>query len=175
MHPCFSSCHAYHVIVLSLRFLTMGFSVLFIQSDKIGKKRVTVLIQCTGSGSEELGKMLLRNYLIELADAPKTFDHIGYVVWSMLCTVDYRSSILRNHDGRFMNSGVFVTTTESEVIDALKKLVARGVKVASCGTVRRHRHHHDPQCLDFFNVRDKLLVGVVGNMKVVLLSIFFIN
>lgn len=53
----------------------------------------------------------------------------------------------------FFNSGVKLTTEGSECIDDLKKLQAKGVKIISCGT-----------CLDYYGLKEKLLVGEVTNM-----------
>ncbi len=51
------------------------------------------------------------------------------------------------------NHGVLLTTEGSEVLDSLKALEAKGARIASCGT-----------CLDHLNLRDKLIIGEVGNM-----------
>ncbi len=83
-----------------------------------------------GRGKEELGKLLLRNYLYTLRDA----DKLPVAVL-------------------FVNSGVFLTTDGSGCIDILKELEASGVEVLSCGT-----------CLDYYNLKDKLIVGKVTNM-----------
>lgn len=53
----------------------------------------------------------------------------------------------------FFNSGVKLTTEGSECIDDLKKLEEKGVKIISCGT-----------CLDYYGLKEKLLVGEVTNM-----------
>lgn len=53
----------------------------------------------------------------------------------------------------FYNTGVKVTATDSDLIPPLKTLAAQGVAILSCGT-----------CLDFFNLKDNLLVGKVTNM-----------
>lgn len=53
----------------------------------------------------------------------------------------------------FINSGVRLTTEGSEVIDTLKILENKGVEILSCGT-----------CLDYYNIKDKLLIGGVTNM-----------
>lgn len=53
----------------------------------------------------------------------------------------------------FFNSGVKLTTEGSECIDDLKKLQAKGVEIVSCGT-----------CLDYYGLKEKLLVGEVTNM-----------
>ena len=53
----------------------------------------------------------------------------------------------------FYNSGVFVTCQGSENLEALRALEKLGVKILSCGT-----------CLDFFNKKEELAVGLVTNM-----------
>lgn len=53
----------------------------------------------------------------------------------------------------FLNSGVQLTSEGSEVLDSLKKLRERGVNIASCGI-----------CLDFYNLKDKLVIGEITNM-----------
>lgn len=53
----------------------------------------------------------------------------------------------------FLNSGVKLTTTNEETIKNLKLLEDEGTQIISCGT-----------CLDFYNVKESLKVGSVGNM-----------
>lgn len=53
----------------------------------------------------------------------------------------------------FVNGGVRLTTEGSDVIESIKTLHNSGVEVISCGT-----------CLDFYGLKDKLLVGEVSNM-----------
>jgi len=53
----------------------------------------------------------------------------------------------------FLNSGVKLTAEGSEVLENIKKLENSGVEIISCGT-----------CLDFYQLKDKLQVGIVGNM-----------
>lgn len=53
----------------------------------------------------------------------------------------------------FLNSGVNLTTTNKEAIENLKKLEQSGTTIISCGT-----------CLDFYNLKDKVAVGSIGNM-----------
>lgn len=57
----------------------------------------------------------------------------------------------------FVNSGVFLTVENSLVLDELKKLSDEGVKIFSCGT-----------CLDYYKIKDKLSVGEIGNMYLLL-------
>ena len=53
----------------------------------------------------------------------------------------------------FVNSGVKLTVGGSDVIEALEKLANRGVDIASCGL-----------CLEFFRVKEALVVGRISNM-----------
>ena len=83
-----------------------------------------------GEGSDELGKLLMKNFIITLLDLNHLPDRI-----------------------LFLNSGVFLTTEGSEVLEALEKLGNRGVEVLSCGA-----------CLDYFHRKDMLKAGGVTNM-----------
>lgn len=51
------------------------------------------------------------------------------------------------------NSGVKLTCEGSEVLDDLKFMADEGVEIISCGT-----------CLDYYNIKDKIQVGEIGNM-----------
>jgi selenium metabolism protein YedF len=53
----------------------------------------------------------------------------------------------------FMNGGVHLTTEGSPLLEHLQFLEQKGVQILSCGT-----------CLDFFGLKDKLMVGQVTNM-----------
>jgi selenium metabolism protein YedF len=53
----------------------------------------------------------------------------------------------------FVNSGVMLTVGGSDVIEPLTELASRGVDIASCGL-----------CLEFFNVKEALMVGRISNM-----------
>lgn len=57
----------------------------------------------------------------------------------------------------FMNSGVALTAQGSEVLDHLLELEQSGVEILSCGT-----------CLDFYNLKNQLMVGHVSNMYSIL-------
>ncbi len=54
------------------------------------------------------------------------------------------------------NSGVYLTCEGSEVLDDLKAMADEGVEIISCGT-----------CLDYYNIKDKLKVGEIGNMYLI--------
>lgn len=53
----------------------------------------------------------------------------------------------------FINNGVKLTTEGSEAIVDLKELMEMSVEIISCGT-----------CLDFYGIKDKLLIGSITNM-----------
>ncbi len=53
----------------------------------------------------------------------------------------------------FFNSGVYLTCEGSEILEDLKALESEGVEIISCGT-----------CLDFYNIKEKLQAGEIGNM-----------
>lgn len=59
----------------------------------------------------------------------------------------------------FYNGGVTVTTEGSASIEDLKVMEAQGVEILSCGT-----------CLDYYGLKDKLAVGSVTNMYVIVES-----
>ncbi|GAB6269745.1 MAG: sulfurtransferase-like selenium metabolism protein YedF [Smithella sp.] len=53
----------------------------------------------------------------------------------------------------FYNTGVHLALEGSDTLEDLKEIAAAGVEILVCGT-----------CLNFFNVKDKLGVGIVSNM-----------
>ena len=57
----------------------------------------------------------------------------------------------------FLNTGVKLVAEGSWALAHLKKLEEQGVVVLACGT-----------CLDFFEIKDKIKVGKVGNMAAVI-------
>lgn len=95
-----------------------GLKVMLVASDRMG------------DGPEELGRLLMKNFVITLLDMEILPDRIF-----------------------FINSGVFLTTEGSELLEALEALGNRGVEVFSCGA-----------CLDFFHRKELLRAGTVTNM-----------
>lgn len=57
----------------------------------------------------------------------------------------------------FLNSGVKLAAEGSAVLDSLNKLKERGVYIASCGV-----------CLDFYGIKEKLVVGEITNMYTII-------
>lgn len=54
----------------------------------------------------------------------------------------------------FINSGIFLTTEGTPLLEQLRKLEENGVTILSCGT-----------CLDYYSRSDKLLVGKPTDMR----------
>ncbi|MGB9780261.1 sulfurtransferase-like selenium metabolism protein YedF [Caldanaerobacter sp.] len=67
--------------------------------------------------------------------------------------ISLKEQIKRPKSVIFINNGVRLTTEGSEVIEELKNLEKEGIEIISCGT-----------CLDFYGLKEKLLVGTVSNM-----------
>ena len=56
----------------------------------------------------------------------------------------------------FYNKGVMLATTDSKVIDQLDDLQKMGVEIHLCAT-----------CVNFYNLADKVKVGIISNMFVI--------
>jgi selenium metabolism protein YedF len=83
-----------------------------------------------GTGDEALGSILMRSFLktlLELETKPN-----GLIL---------------------INSGVWLSSEGSDVLETLRTLSEKGVEILSCGT-----------CLDFYGLKEKLKVGKVSNM-----------
>ncbi len=96
-------------------------------------KDVLIIIKSSGLGEGEpdLGEKLMKAYLKMLFESGELPDEII-----------------------FMNSGIFLTTEGSDVLDLILDMEEEGVKIASCGT-----------CLDYYGRKEKLRVGSPGNMR----------
>ncbi|HOT97433.1 MAG TPA: sulfurtransferase-like selenium metabolism protein YedF [bacterium] len=86
--------------------------------------------QMGSGGDPALGKKLLKLFLEKLAASDVQVDLVGCV-----------------------NSGVYLTSEGSEVLESLKKLAEKGARIATCGT-----------CLDHLHLAEKLQIGEIGNM-----------
>lgn len=83
-----------------------------------------------GRGSDELGYILIRSFIhtvLSLDPLPATMI--------------------------FFNTGVKLTVKDSDVLDDLKELEAKGVKFLVCGT-----------CVNFFDITKDVAVGTISNM-----------
>lgn len=83
-----------------------------------------------GHGAGELGDILIKGFVNTL---PEITHKPGFLV--------------------FLNTGIHLTTKDSDVLEALQLLEKKGVKILVCGT-----------CLDYFNKKDDIAVGEISNM-----------
>jgi selenium metabolism protein YedF len=83
-----------------------------------------------GRGNDELGAVLMKVF-IHTSTELETGPHVMI----------------------FYNAGVKLTSEGSDVLDDLKQLEAKGVKMLVCGT-----------CVNYFDLTGKVAVGVVSNM-----------
>lgn len=84
-----------------------------------------------GEGEPDLGEKLMKSFLAMLLESGTTPERI-----------------------LLMNSGIYLSTEGSSVIELLREFESKGAEIHSCGT-----------CLDYYDRREKLLIGQVGNMK----------
>lgn len=84
-----------------------------IQEEVVTQNKQTIAISANtmGTGSEELGKILMKSFMYTIRE-----------------TEPYPNSII------FYNQGVLLTTEGSEVLEDLKFLENKGVEISSCGT-----------------------------------------
>ncbi len=68
----------------------------------------------------------------------KTLRELGTVPWRMV----------------FLNTGITLTTEGTPIGEDLRALESAGAEILSCGT-----------CLDYFQAKEKLVVGRVSNMR----------
>ena len=81
-----------------------------IKKEKEGETVMLIASDRFGEGAEELGRLLMKNFIITLVEVPETPDRM-----------------------LFVNSGVLLTTEGSEVLEALAQLGNKGVEISSCG------------------------------------------
>ncbi|MEG0641013.1 MAG: sulfurtransferase-like selenium metabolism protein YedF [Clostridium sp.] len=86
-----------------------------------------------GQGDDKLGDALMKSFMFALSES------------------NMPSAIL------FVNAGVKLTTTGSDVLETLKTIEERGVTILSCGT-----------CLDFYSLKDELKIGGISNMYTII-------
>lgn len=83
-----------------------------------------------GAGERELGTNLARMFFFSLAESGDLPAVIA-----------------------FMNAGVKLPTLDEQVVESLKTLAGRGVKILVCGA-----------CLNFYGLTEQLKIGEVSNM-----------
>jgi selenium metabolism protein YedF len=86
------------------------------------KEKILVFLNCDtlGIGSDELGRVLMRSFLL-------TLKELETKPWRIV----------------FINGGVKLATDESEYLGALKELGDLGVEILSCGTCLDYFHLKD--------------------------------
>jgi selenium metabolism protein YedF len=90
------------------------------QVDKVASASGRVIVISSdrlGDGPEELGRLLMKNFIITLLELEEMPERIF-----------------------FLNSGVLLTTEGSEVIEALERLACSGVEILSCGVCLDYFH-----------------------------------
>jgi len=97
-----------------ITLLITGSGGAFVTSSPVSatsaRRSLLVTSDRLGDGPEELGLLLMKNFIITLLESAELPDKI-----------------------LFMNRGVLLTTEGSELLEALEKLGNRGVEVLSCG------------------------------------------
>jgi len=100
------------------------------KQDLGGNTVVLVKSNVLGEGDDKLGSILMKSFMYTLTQMEGEIKSL-----------------------MFLNSGVMLTTSGSELLEHLKSLENSGAEILSCGT-----------CLDFYGLSEKLEVGSVGNM-----------
>ncbi|HZV83332.1 MAG TPA: sulfurtransferase-like selenium metabolism protein YedF, partial [Geobacteraceae bacterium] len=85
-------------------------SPVFSTNPSFGGAVILVASDRLGSGPDDLGKLLMKNFLISLLEVIEPPEKIF-----------------------FLNSGVLLTVSGAETIESLEKLAAVGVEIMSCG------------------------------------------
>jgi len=95
-------------------------------------QKVTIMITSNlfGQGREELGQVLMKSFIFTLTEIQSSITTLIMI-----------------------NSGVYLTTEGSPVLEHLINLEQQGCEILSCGT-----------CLDYYGMKEKLAVGKVTNM-----------
>ena len=105
-----------------------------VYQEEIVNKTVapTILVSSNllGNGDDRLGETLMKVYINTLAEAEVLQESL-----------------------MFINGGVKLTCSGSDVLDSLNSMREKGGNIISCGA-----------CLDFYNLKEELKVGEIGNM-----------
>lgn len=97
-----------------------------------------------GSGNAELGKLLMKNFLKELAASTVKIDLVGCV-----------------------NSGIHLTVEGSEVLESLKILESKGAMIATCGTCLDHMKCRDKLKIGVVGSMDKTVQVMATADKII--------
>ena len=103
-------------------------------------------ISCDNSPKKDLVILITKNYFGE-GELELGKILMKSYIYALTEVQPYPKSIL------FLNSGVNLVVEGADSIEHLRTLEANGVEVLSCGT-----------CLDYYKLKDKLVVGGISNM-----------
>lgn len=98
--------------------------------EQHGKVIYLITSNLFGQGSPDLGQVLMKSFFVSLAGQKTPPEALIFV-----------------------NTGVYLSTQGSPVLEHLQTLAAKGTTILSCGT-----------CLDYYKLREKLAAGRVSNM-----------
>jgi selenium metabolism protein YedF len=98
-----------------------------------GDYAVVVSSDVMGLGDDDLGRRLMKSFFTVLS-----------------CLDVMPSSVM------FYNSGVKLTTNDSEVIDSLRELENKGVGIYICGT-----------CVDHYKIGERINIGRISDMYII--------
>jgi len=101
-----------------------------VDKDRLGEVTYLVTSNLFGQGSPDLGQVLMKSLFIALSEQAVP-----------------PSALI------FLNTGVYLSTEGSPVIEQLQAMAGKGSTVLSCGT-----------CLEYYKLKEKLAVGRVSNM-----------
>jgi len=99
-------------------------------SAAVGPTVFSIISDTMGKGSDELGSILMKAFIHTVIDLEAGPDVMI-----------------------FYNTGVRLAIEGSDVLDDLKKLEEKGIKILVCGT-----------CANYFGITEKVAVGIVSNM-----------
>ena len=136
-----------------------GFAV---RAEKQEENRFTVTIEATGEKKEvaadaivcEPSKQDGKNIVVAISK-----DHMGEgeetlgktLLKAFIFALTQQDTLPKTV--LFYNSGAYITSTDGPSVTDLKTLEAQGVEILTCGT-----------CLDYYHLKEKLLVGGITNM-----------
>ncbi len=109
----------------------------FNSKNENADKNTTVVVitgDHMGKGNDELGAVLMKSFFHSLVELEKRPDTII-----------------------FYNTGVWLATNKSDIVEDLIKLESMGVEMLICGT-----------CINFFNIADEIGTGKSSNMHEIL-------
>jgi len=101
-----------------------------IDKDRLDEITYLVTSNLFGQGSADLGQALMKSLFVALSEQ----------------AVLPRALV-------FLNTGVYLSTEGSPVIEQLQAMMGKGSTVLSCGT-----------CLEYYKLKEKLAVGRISNM-----------